>query len=489
MDKKETGKILKTTAIFGGAQVVIVISGLAKSKIVALLIGPEGIGISALYNNILTMLSGIVGLGIGLSAIREIAKEENIEKKLEIALLTKRLILLLSIIGFFTTCFLSELLSEIQFGNSQYTYGFCIIAFAVSFTIYTTGTDACLKGFRRTRQIALSSLYNSIGGMTISALIYYYIGQRGIPYAIALCALLPLIVSWYFSRDIKPNIGGKYNVKEIVSKGNPMIFLGIMLVLSYLIDSVVANILNIVIRMKGSMSDVGLYQAAMSISAMSINMVFVAIANDYYPKLSNACNNKVNMNMTINSQLFIATLLIAPILAFMVVFSSLLIQVFLSIEFLKIETFIHWILFGALFMAISWCLYYVPLAYGHSKRFMYISLTKVSMQLLLQIPFFLFGGLIGLSVGNAITAIIYAIIMYAYSYRRYGVRIKTENICLQLFFFVLFLILIIARIKCLFVLQLAILSVVVVLSLCLLIKSTDVKGVILSKILKNEKNN
>ena len=304
MDKKETGKILKTTAIFGGAQVVIVISGLAKSKIVALLIGPEGIGISALYNNILTMLSGIVGLGIGLSAIREIAKEENIEKKLEIALLTKRLILLLSIIGFFTTCFLSELLSEIQFGNSQYTYGFCIIAFAVSFTIYTTGTDACLKGFRRTRQIALSSLYNSIGGMTISALIYYYIGQRGIPYAIALCALLPLIVSWYFSRDIKPNIGGKYNVKEIVSKGNPMIFLGIMLVLSYLIDSVVANILNIVIRMKGSMSDVGLYQAAMSISAMSINMVFVAIANDYYPKLSNACNNKVNMNMTINSQLW-----------------------------------------------------------------------------------------------------------------------------------------------------------------------------------------
>lgn len=57
------------------------------------------------------------------------------------------------------------------------------------------------------------------------------------------------------------------------------------------------------------------------------------------------------------------------------------------------------------------------------------------------------------------------------------------------YFFVLFLILIIARIKCLFVLQLAILSVVVVLSLCLLIKSTDVKGVILSKILKNEKNN
>lgn len=88
MDKKETGQVLKTTTIFGGAQVIIVLSGLAKSKIIALLIGPAGVGISTLYNNILTMLSGIIGLGIGLSAIREIAKEEDIEKRLEIALLT-----------------------------------------------------------------------------------------------------------------------------------------------------------------------------------------------------------------------------------------------------------------------------------------------------------------------------------------------------------------------------------------------------------------
>ena len=124
MDKKETGQVLKTTTIFGGAQVIIVLSGLAKSKIIALLIGPAGVGISTLYNNILTMLSGIIGLGIGLSAIREIAKEEDIEKRLEIALLTKRLILLLSVAGFLITFLLSRLLSEIQFGNSQYTSGF-----------------------------------------------------------------------------------------------------------------------------------------------------------------------------------------------------------------------------------------------------------------------------------------------------------------------------------------------------------------------------
>ena len=47
MDERETGQILKTTTIFGGAQIIIVISGLVKSKIVALLIGPTGVGISA----------------------------------------------------------------------------------------------------------------------------------------------------------------------------------------------------------------------------------------------------------------------------------------------------------------------------------------------------------------------------------------------------------------------------------------------------------
>ena len=483
MDKKETGQVLKTTTIFGGAQVIIVLSGLAKSKIIALLIGPAGVGISTLYNNILTMLSGIIGLGIGLSAIREIAKEEDIEKRLEIALLTKRLILLLSVAGFLITFLLSRLLSEIQFGNSQYTSGFCIIALAVAFTIFTTGTDACLKGFRRTKQIAVASLYNSLGGVLISACIYYYVGLRGVPYAIVLCAFLSLIISWNFSRDIAPYKRDKYTIKETVTQGYPMIILGIMLVLSYLIDSIVSNVLNIVIRMKGSIPDVGLYQAGMSISAMSINMIFVAIANDYYPKLSKYCNNRENMNATVNSQMYVATLLIAPILAFMIVFSSLLIRMFLSAEFLDIENFIHWILFGSLFMVMSWCLYYVPLAFGHSKRFMYISLIKVFMQLLVQIPLFLLGGLVGLAIGRSITTIVYAIAMYIYVYNIYGVRIKSENIYLLSIFLILFVVLIIAKLESLLILQFVILLIISVLSLWLLIKNTNIINFIKRKII------
>ena len=484
MDKRETGQILKTTTIFGGAQIIIVISGLVKSKIVALLIGPTGVGISALYNNIVAMLSGIIGLGIGLSAIREIAKEENLERKLETALLTKRLVLLLSIAGLLITFLSSRLLSEIQFGNSQYTYGFCIIALAIAFTIFTTGTDACLKGFRRTKQIAVASLYNSLGGVVISAFVYYYIGLSGIPYAITLCAFLSFIISWYFSRDITPGSRKKSNIKETITQGYPMILLGIMLVLSYLIDSIVANVLNIVIRIKGNISDVGLFQAGLSISSMSINMVFVAIANDYFPKLSKDCDNKIDMNATVNSQMFVATLLIAPILAFMIVFSSLLIKMFLSSDFFEIETFIHWILFGSFFMAMSWCLYYVPLAHGHSKRFMYVALSKVFMQVLIQIPLFLLGGLVGLAIGSAVTAITYAVVMYLYDFRVYGVRIKLENIYLQLLFSILLIVLIVLKVESFFIPQLLTLLIITVFSLYLLLKNTNVYSSVKNKIMK-----
>ena len=235
--------------------------------------------------------------------------------------------------------------------------------------------------------------------------------------------------------------------------------------------------------MKGSIPDVGLYQAGMSISAMSINMIFVAIANDYYPKLSKYCNNRENMNATVNSQMYVATLLIAPILAFMIVFSSLLIRMFLSAEFLDIENFIHWILFGSLFMVMSWCLYYVPLAFGHSKRFMYISLIKVFMQLLVQIPLFLLGGLVGLAIGRSITTIVYAIAMYIYVYNIYGVRIKSENIYLLSIFLILFVVLIIAKLESLLILQFVILLIISVLSLWLLIKNTNIINFIKSKII------
>lgn len=488
MDKKEAGRTLKVTTVFGGTQVVVVIAGLVKSKVAALLIGPAGVGVSALYNNMLTLITCVVGFGIGQSAIREIAKEYNEIEKQNLALVAKQIVIILGIIGCFLTIIFSSLISKFQFGSSDYTFGFCLVGFAVAFNVVQSGTDACLKGFRRIKQIALSSLLSSIGSVFITSLFYYFGGIEAIPYSILVCSIYVLAISWYFSRDIGVLSIKKIHFNEVWKIALPMLTLGIMLVISNFIENFVSNIINIFIRIKESIVSVGMYQSANMISAMSIHMVYVAIASDYYPKLSESISNVKKMNNAINSQMYIAVLLMAPIIAFMIVFSNLLIRVFLSSDFLEIISFLHWILLASFFHSFSWCLYFVPLAYGHSKRFLFISIANVLAMLIIQIPCFWLGGLEWLAIGCIISKVVFCFIIYTYTYIKYGVKIKRENFILLFIFVLSFAVLLFIK------LQNYPFWALLVCFLCIFIfavykleQSTDVFSIVLKKIFRKKK--
>jgi O-antigen/teichoic acid export membrane protein len=426
-DKKgEYKTVLKATGIFGGTQIFVILSGLIRSKIVAVLIGPVGVGISAIYNNILLMITAIVGLGIGSSAIREIAKEKNHAGRKKIAKITKNLILYLSIAGLLITLIGSYPLSELMFGNSNYIIGFCIVSFAVFFTVLSEGYNACLKGFQAMKKIALVSLYSSIVNVFIALVMFYFWRDAAIPYVIALNALALFLINYYYTQSVVNTSDINLTLKETLKSGKPMIVLGIMLVISSLLDYFVINVINVIITRKGSLTEVGLYQGAMQITAMSINLFFAAIANDYYPRLSGLVHQKEKFNSAVNTQAIIALLLMAPIINMMIVASPLLIRLFLSSEFIGISDFIYWILSGALFIAVSWCLYYVPLAYGDTKRFLYMTIISVIIKLCIQIPMYLFWGLKGIAIGNAVSTLSYAVIAYFFFGKIYQIRFNKE---------------------------------------------------------------
>ena len=53
MNKKETSSsyshILKYTSIFGGVQGLVILIGMVRNKLIALLLGPQGMGLMALF--------------------------------------------------------------------------------------------------------------------------------------------------------------------------------------------------------------------------------------------------------------------------------------------------------------------------------------------------------------------------------------------------------------------------------------------------------
>ena len=68
---------MKSTSITGGATIINILISIIRTKIVAILLGPAGIGIIGLFQSFVSTATAFSGLGIATAASREIEKHET----------------------------------------------------------------------------------------------------------------------------------------------------------------------------------------------------------------------------------------------------------------------------------------------------------------------------------------------------------------------------------------------------------------------------
>ena len=68
------GHVLKYTGIFGGVQGLNILISLVRNKLVALLLGPAGMGLAALFNSVVNFVSQATSFGISFSAVRHLSE-------------------------------------------------------------------------------------------------------------------------------------------------------------------------------------------------------------------------------------------------------------------------------------------------------------------------------------------------------------------------------------------------------------------------------
>ena len=63
--------ILKYTSLFGGVEGFIVLISIIRNKLIALILGPDGMGLMSLFNSTIKLVSDSTNFGLGMSAVRE----------------------------------------------------------------------------------------------------------------------------------------------------------------------------------------------------------------------------------------------------------------------------------------------------------------------------------------------------------------------------------------------------------------------------------
>ena len=152
-DKKESNgyeRAIKYMGVFGGTQSFAILLGIVKTKFAAKLLGASGLGMIAMYNRTLQMLSDFTNLSLSFSAVRQIAEaheEGNCAKLHHWVKVLRSWAFLTAVAGVFLSIALYPFLGEWVFeGNDYYTSRFLLLSPVVGFMAVIGCELAILKG-------------------------------------------------------------------------------------------------------------------------------------------------------------------------------------------------------------------------------------------------------------------------------------------------------------------------------------------------------
>ncbi len=422
-DKNSYKESLKATSLFGGVQVYNILIGIIRSKFVAVLLGPLGMGINGLLISATDLIMSLTNLGLGTSAVRDIAEANATQDAGKIALVIRvfrRLVWLTGLLGAVICLLFSPYLSYVTFGNYEYTIAFVILSSSVLFKQLATGQTALLQGMRKYADMAKANVTGNTIGLFLTVPLYYLWGLDAIVPVLVITSVISFILSYYYSNKVKIE-KVEITTKSIKKEGKGMLKMGFFISLQGLLSVGASYLVRIFISNKGGLDDVGLFTAGFAIINTYVGLVFTAMGTDYYPRLSAVSSGNEEFNKTINQQAEISLLLLAPIIAGFIIFIKPVVTILYSSKFLPVEGLIYWAILGIFFKAASWTIAYSFLAKGDTTAFFWSELAAIIYTTAFNILGYMHWGLTGLGISFLVGYIVYLIQVWIIAGKRYQI--------------------------------------------------------------------
>lgn len=418
------GSLLKNTFLMGGTQAVHIVATLVKAKIVAVIIGLAGTGLSSVYWTATSWIQQLASLGFPMAAVKDIAGEGEEVKRLRLISLVKGFFFVAANVAALLCVLLSPILSLVSFADYSHWWDFTVMSAFVWFSVMGAGELTVMQGMNLVRPLFKASIIGSITGVLGAIPFYYFMGLRGIVWA-----LVTAVAATYFclrfmlNRTLvvkRSSVRETWKARSVISetvKSGLVIFLGGII-------GAVANFAVIsVVRAKGGLEQVGSYQSAWNMICQISAVVFAAMAVDYFPKL--AASGKSEMNGLVEDQIFIGVGLTVPIMCVLMVASPFAVEILLSSEYLVIIPLLKWFAVAMVFKAVSYPLGFIALAKARRKLYFKIEVVTLNAVYLLGLlTGYLTGGLAGIGIAMVAIYAVDIIIYAAVAIKCFGLRPK-----------------------------------------------------------------
>lgn len=421
--------VLKYTGIFGGVQGLNIIISLVRNKLVAVILGPDGMGLTSLFNTTVNFLSQATNFGIPFSAVKHVSElyDQHDEAQMSHYIRVIRVwSLLTALLGMLLCVLLGPFLSNYAFSWGDHTLHFVLLSPAIGLMAITGGETAILKGTRQLNSLAAIQVVNVFMALVISIPLYYFFGQSGIVPVIVLMALASMLLTIGHSYRLFP-LRLKYS-GCLFGEGLGMVKLGVAFVLAGVMGSAAEMFIRSYLNVVGGLEVVGLYNAGFMLTITYAGLVFSAMETDFFPRLSSVNSDVAATNLTVNRQIEVSLLIISPMLVGFIILLPVLIPLLFSGKFLPMVSMAQVAVFSMYIKAISLPVSYIMLARGDSVAFMVLEAVYDVVLVLFVMFGYSLWGLFGTGVALSLSYVFDIVMVATYARLRYQYRISVAVI-------------------------------------------------------------
>lgn len=427
-EKKDSyTQVLKYTGIFGGVQGLNIIIGLVRNKLIAMLLGPAGMGLASLFNTTINFISQATNFGISFSAVKHLSEIIDSKDEIRAAHFVKVIrawSLITALLGMFVCMAVGPLLSNYTFSWGDHTLHFVLLAPAVAMLAITGGETAILKAARRLRALASIQVYLVFAALLISVPIYYFFGESGIVPVIVLVAFVSMLTTIIYSYRTYPfQLVG---MRGLLGEGMAMVRLGVAFVFAGILGSGAEMVIRSYLNVSSNLDVVGLYNAGFMLTVTYAGMVFSSMETDFFPRLSAVNHDIAAVTQTVNRQIEISVLLISPMLAMLIVFLPVILPLLYTRSFMPIVSMAQVAVFSMYLKAISLPISYVTLAKGDSASYLVLEAIYDVLLVVLIVLFYERWGLFGTGIALSLSYLIDLLIIYMYARIHYRYKISSS---------------------------------------------------------------
>lgn len=399
--------LLRAMTITGSTQAVNIFLSIVRMKVLALLLGPAGVGLLSIYANLQTTASTLAGLGLGNSGVRQIAQSRGEEGELG---RVRRVLLVAHLLqgalAMAAVWLLREPIAGWLLGDPGYGFEVGVVGVAVLLALVSASQTALLRGMRRIGDMGRVTVFGALAGTIGGIAAVWAFGMDGLLWFVLMQPLTAVIVAAYYTRKLPVSPGAPAGAMEIWRIWKPMVQLGAVFMLGGLATS--ATLLLVRGRIVGELGidAAGQFAAAWGISMTYVGFLLGAMSMDYYPRLAEIIHDRPSAAQLMNDQAQIGLAIGGPVLLLLIGLAPIAITILYSDRFGEAITLLQWQTVGNVFKLACWPIGFAFAAAARSRVFF---LTQVNFNLFFLAAIWFGLPLFGLEVAGAAFLAAYAI--------------------------------------------------------------------------------